>query len=278
MKYTYGKNVLITGATSGIGLAIALLFANKGFSVWGVSRSAKTTASLPANIRLHKMDVTDEDSVASAIETIWKEALAVTGEGIGTVIHCAGSGIGGAAEDTPGQEALWQFQTNYFGVLRVNRLLLPRMRAQGPCMVMVVGSIAGRISIPYQSHYSASKFALEAYVEALRMEGRAFGIRAVMIEPGDTHTEFTSQRRMTIPQGSPYAATAIRSIQKMEKDELNGASPQKVAAQVLRLATRKNPPIRHAIGLGYQLLMFAKRLLPDRLTEFIIRTMYASKA
>ncbi len=151
MNFTYGKNVLVTGASSGIGLAISLLFAQKGFQVWGVSRSGKTNRELPPAIRLRCMDVTIEDSVANGIQVIWDEMMQETGEGFGTIIHCAGWGIGGAAEDTPQAEAERQFQTNYFGVLRVNRHALPLMRSRGPSMVLVVGSIAGRISIPFQA-------------------------------------------------------------------------------------------------------------------------------
>ena len=277
MQFPYGKNILITGASSGIGLASALLFAKNGYQVWGVSRSGAVPQQIPPDIHMARMDVTDGTSVSSVVETLWKEAVSLTGEGFGTVLHCAGSGIGGAAEDTPQHDAEQQFQTNYFGVLRVNRHLLPHMRERGPCMVLVMGSIAGRISIPFQSHYSASKFALEAYVEALRLEGRPLGIRATILEPGDTSTGFTENRLMTIPQGSPYEASAIKAVQKMAKDEKNGASPEKVAMQALKLASRRNPPVRSAVGVSYRLLMFAKRILPDRAAEAVIRSMYLSK-
>ncbi|PKL13848.1 MAG: oxidoreductase [Spirochaetae bacterium HGW-Spirochaetae-8] len=274
MNFTYGKNVLVTGASSGIGLAISLLFAQKGFQVWGVSRSGKTNRELPPAIRLRSMDVTIEDSVANGIQAIWDEMMQETGEGFGTIIHCAGWGIGGAAEDTPQAEAERQFQTNYFGVLRVNRHALPLMRSRGPSMVLVVGSIAGRISIPFQSHYSASKFALEAYVEALRMEGRSFGIHATVLEPGDTATAFTQQRVMVLPPDSPYAKKALLAVKKMEHDEINGASPEKVAKLALRIAVRRNPPIRSVVGIGYRLLLVAKKFLPARLVEIVIRSMY----
>jgi short-subunit dehydrogenase len=185
-------------------------------------------------------------------------------------------GIGGAAEDTSQLNAEKQMKTNYYGVLRVNRILFPLMRTQKRSLVLVMGSIAGRIGIPYQSHYSSSKFALEAYVEALRMEGKQFGIHATILEPGDTKTGFTTNRKMVVPRNSPYAEQAFKAVGKMEKDELDGASPRLVAKTVAKLAGRKNPPVRKVVGFGYKVLLFAKRLLPDRVVELILTKMYLS--
>ena len=276
MHSRFGNNVLITGASLGIGLASALLFAEKGFKVWGVSRSATSDSSDGKNIIMHRMDVTDDSSVASKIASIWEEAVSMTGRGISIIIHCAGMGIAGTAEETSHADATMQFETNYFGVLRVNRVLLPLMRFQGPSLVIVVGSVAGRICVPFQSHYSASKSALESYVEALRIEGRPFGIHATIIEPGDTNTGFTGSRRSVIPEDSPYAMQAKRSITKMEQDELHGASAKAVAKVIVRMPQKKRLPIRRAVGITYKLMLFAKRFLPDRLVELIVSKLYAS--
>ena len=270
----YGSNVLVTGASSGIGLACLLLFAQKGYHVWGVSRSATIGQEIPNTAHLSRMDVTDDTMVAAEIERIWSEAIELTGEGIGTVVHCAGFGIGGASEDTTAAEALTQFDTNYLGIVRVNNALLPLMRLQGPAMVIALGSIAGRISIPFQAHYSASKFAVEAFMEALRIEGKPFGIRCCVVEAGETKTPFTGRRRMTIPSDSPYADHARRAIGKMEKDEQNGYAPSKVASVVFKMAQRKSPPVRKPVGATYALLMFLKRLLPDRLAIWVVTKMY----
>jgi short-subunit dehydrogenase len=141
-------------------------------------------------------------------------------------------------------------------------------------MVIALGSIAGRISIPFQAHYSASKFAVEAFMEALRIEGKPFGIRCCVVEAGDTKTPFTGRRRMTIPSDSPYADPARRAIGKMEKDEQNGYAPAKVASAVFKVAQRKSPPVRKPVGTTYALLMFLKRLLPDRLAIWVVTKMY----
>lgn len=270
-NYPYGNHMLITGASSGLGLAAAEYFAKKGFEIWGVSRRCeeKTTARGLGHIHWIQMDVTQEESVRKAIQTILEQA----GE-IGTVLHCAGFGVGGAAEDVPADQALIQLDTNYLGVLRVNRALLPAMRKQGRGLVLVVSSVAGLISIPFQSHYSSSKYALEAYVEALRLECRAMGIKAALIEPGDTKTGFTGARKVFSPEDSPYRAQCLRSIKKMEEDELNGKPAISVAKTADRLMRKKNPPVRRAVGWQYRFLVGIKRVLPSRLIEWILALLY----
>jgi short-subunit dehydrogenase len=276
-KYLYGNNVLITGATSGIGLATTLLFSEKGYNVWGVSRSAKTEVPLSENVTLVKVDVTDEKNVEAEIKWIWDDAVNKTGSGIGVVIHCAGFGIGGSAEETEHEIALRQFQTNYFGVLNVNRNLLKLMHTQKRSLVLVLGSVAGRISIPFQSHYSATKFALEAYIEALRIEAKEFGIRATIIEAGDTKTPFTAKRQIAIDEDSPYKKQGLLSIKKMELDEQNGYEPTKVAKVILSVTKRKYPPVRLAVGFSYKVLLFLKRILPDCLAEKVLALLYLPK-
>ena len=273
----YGLNVLITGASSGIGLACLRLFSSKGYHVWAVSRSGTMEQPISSHVHPYSMDVTKDESVTQGISHIWKEAIKLTNEGIGIVIHCAGYGIGGAAEDTPLEAVRAQFETNYFGVLRVNGELLPLMRSRSRSLVVLLGSIAGRISIPYQSHYSASKFALEAYTEALRMEGSLFGIRATIVEAGDTHTAFTKKRILAMPSDSPYLIEAQRAIEKMEHDEQSGYEPSTVASVVYKVANRRNPPVRIAVGLSYKMLMLLKRLLPDSLAQWVVSHMYLGR-
>jgi short-subunit dehydrogenase len=139
---------------------------------------------------------------------------------------------------------------------------------------LVVGSLAGLCSIPFQSHYASSKYALEAYVEALRMEGALFGLRAALLEPGDTKTEFTAARASAGPADSPYATACARAVARMARDEARGHAPAKAARAALALARRRRPPARRVVGLSYKLLVFAKRLLPARLVEFVLTRLY----
>ncbi len=271
MKYPYGKNILITGASSGLGKSAAEMFAKAGYSVWGVSRSCNRS-EMPCGegvIRMLPMNVTDDISVQSATA----EILAQAGT-LGIVLHCAGFGIAGACEDTPLDAAHAQMETNYFGVLRVNRAVLPAMRKQGFGLVLVTSSVAGLVSIPFQSHYASSKFALEAAVQALRMECRPYGIRAALLEPGDTKTGFTGARQMTIPENSPYHAACDRAVGKMAKDEENGKPPESVAKKALALAQKKNPRMHNVIGLEYRMMAGLIKILPESAAEAILRRMY----
>lgn len=268
MQNRYGTQVFITGAGSGLGRACAEAFAREGCQVIGVSRHCadKTETVGSGTIRTLPMDVNNEESIRGVLETL---------ERIDIVMHCAGFGIAGACEDTPIELARAQMETNYFGVLRVNAQVLPKMRAQGKGLVLIVSSIAGRIGIPFQSHYSSSKFALEAYAEALRMECAPFGIRVSLIEPGDTKTGFTGARSKALDRKSPYYAVCSRSVAKMEHDEQNGKPPESVAAVALKLASKENPPVRVAVGAEYKALMALKRFLPDKAIERILKSMYA---
>jgi len=273
MRYPYGKSILITGASSGIGLAAAELFARAGYTVYAASRHCDETADGPVtNI---KMDVRDEASVLRARDIV------ETRGGVGILLHCAGMGIAGAAEDTPEEAVRAQFEANYFGVLRVNRVFLPMLRSRmreerGGGLVLIMSSVAGRVPLPYQSHYSATKYALDTYAQSLRMEGGRFGLRAALIEPGDTKTGFTQARRMAVPEGSPYAQNCQSAIARMAKDEQNGATPETAARAALKLAGKKNPPVHVTVGAAYKLVMFLRRVLPARRVESILSGMYTA--
>jgi short-subunit dehydrogenase len=149
------------------------------------------------------------------------------------------------------------------------------MKEQRKGLLIVIGSIAGRVSIPMQSQYSASKYALEAFTDAVRMEMKPFGVRASIIEPGDTKTGFTDARE--ILDDGKYGSLLQRSVAKMAKDEQSGRPPESVAKAAYKLACRIDPPARVPVGFEYKLLMFLLRIIPDRLKEFILTKMYLPK-
>jgi Short-chain dehydrogenases of various substrate specificities len=271
MKYPYGKTILITGASSGIGLSCAKMFAENGFTVFACSRRAEQNIENTANGKIYgvKMDVTNEQSVLDAYNYILSKT-----DNIGIILHSAGIGIAGSGEDTFCEEIENLFKTNYFGVLRVNRIFMPIMRKQKNGLILAVSSVAGIISIPYQGHYSSSKFALEAYIETLRLESKQFGIKASLIEPGDTKTGFTDSRRYAMPENSPYMSTCKKSIAKMANDERFGKPPESCAEVALKLAEKKNPPVRVTVGFTYKLIVFLKRLLPAKVLEFAVSKLY----
>ena len=262
-KSPYLMKVLVTGASSGIGKETADLFALNGFTVYAASRHPKETKN-PSIIPL-TMDVTDLDSVRNAVSKI---------DELGIIVHCAGFGISGSAEMTPLERAKAQMETNYFGVLNVNSIFLPLLRKNKRSLVLITSSVAGLIAIPYQSHYSSSKYAIEAYAQALRMEASQFGVRVALVEPGDTKTGFTKARTSDEPESSPYFEQCKSSVAHMAHDEQNGKTPDSVARVFLKLAYRKNPPVRCAVGLDYKALALLAKLLPARLANWIVKLIY----
>ena len=266
----YGKNVFVTGASSGIGKACALAFAKNGCEVTGVSRNTEEkTENFPGggSLTLRRLDVTDEAAVREFVEGLG---------GVDIAVLCAGMGVAGPAETAPSEMTRKQMEVNYFGTLNAAQPCLTRMRAKGKGLLIVIGSIAGRVSIPMQSQYSASKYALEAFTDAVRMEMRQFGVRASIIEPGDTKTGFTAARiTQEIDEAfAAYEEVLKKSIAKMAGDEQNGKDPDSVAKVALALAAKRNPPARVPVGIDYKALMVLLRFLPDRVKEAIISKLY----
>ena len=269
-RYLYGRNVLVTGASSGIGQACALMFARNGYTVTGVSRNTEETAeNFPGggSLTLRRLDVTDEKAAREFVGSL---------PGIDIAVLCAGMGIAGPAETTEPDLTRRQMEVNYFGTLNTAQPCLTRMRRQGRGLLIVIGSIAGRVSIPMQSQYSASKYALEAFTDAVRMEMKQYGVRACIIEPGDTKTGFTEARVMheSIPNEDNYNNILRKSVAKMAADEQNGRSPDSVAKVALALAGRKDPPARVPVGTEYKALMMLLRIIPDRAKEYILSELY----
>lgn len=261
--YRYGKEVLVTGASSGIGLAATRLFSKKGYHVWALARHRGPEIE---NVTWIQADVTDPVQL--------KERLTPIAE-LGIVIHCAGFGISGSAEFTPLESARRQMEVNYFGVLNVNQAVLPLLRRNGKSLVLITSSVAGFIPIPFQSHYSSSKYAVEAYGEALAMEGRRHGIRVTLVEPGDTKTGFTASRTHDEPEDSPYFKDCVSAVKRMERDELSGKTPESVAKVFLGQASRRNPKVRVAVGFSYKSISLVSRLIPSGLRQRILGLIYS---
>ena len=187
--------------------------------------------------------------------------------GIDAVVTCAGWGLAGPVEDTPVARAQAQLDTNFFGTVRVVAAALPSLRARHGRIVLM-SSIGGVIGLPFQAYYSASKFALEGWAEALAWELKPHGVPVTLVEPGNFRTGFTGARETVDPAGGPYAAAAAQAIATMERDERRGATRQPSPGRSKRCSP---PPVRRgacrsarpASGSG----SLAKRLLPNRLFE-----------
>jgi len=256
--------VLVTGASSGIGAAAARLLAGRGHTVVGVSRRGEA----PAGVRAAGMDVDDDSSVRAGIADL----LAEHGR-LDVVVNAAGFGLGGPVETTPLADARDQLETNFWGTVRVTREALPALRAAGSGLIVNVSSLAGVFAIPFQAYYTASKFALEGWSEALAYEVAPFGIDVTLVEPGNISSGFTDGRRE--PDGvdhGPYGDAYGRAIAIMVRDERDAVGPGVVAATIAAVVAARRPPRRVTSGsTGERSTVLLRRFLPPRLFEWIGR-------
>lgn len=215
------------------------------------------------------MDVDRDESVVAGVA----EVLSEHGR-LDAVITSAGWGLSGPVETTGLEQARAQIETNFWGTVRVVREALPVMRSQGAGRLVLMGSLGGLIGLPFQAYYSASKFALEGFAEALAYEVSPFGVSVTVVEPGNAVTGFTQNRRREDPigTGSPYARANAAAVAAMERDERRGAAAGQVAAAVERVLSADNPPRRISVGKPDERLgVFAKRFMPYRLFERLAR-------
>ncbi len=262
MKSFKGKTVVVTGGTSGIGLAVCERFAAAGANVVCVARRASDKFFSAC------ADVSDEAAVAAAIDGIAERFGRID------VLVCnAGFGISGAAEHTAAEDVKRLFEVNFLGVHNSVRAVLPHMRRCGGGHIVVVSSVAALLPIPYQSYYSASKAAASSFAAALANEVAPFGVKVCAVLPGDVKTGFTSARKKNEYDGA-YAARAARAVSAMERDERGGMPPQAVARVVLRQAGRKAPPPQVVAGAKYKLFALLAKLLPRRLVNYILGRLY----
>lgn len=270
------KVILITGASSGIGKACAAHLHHKGYRVYGTSRLSMDLGEEPAaagddGFRLLPMDVTDEASIARAIEYVEQ-----TEGRLDVLVNNAGYGLAGAVEDTMTAEAQLQLDTNFLGTVRACRAVIPLMRRQGSGLIVNISSMAGVVGIPFQSFYSASKFAVEGFSQALRGELRPFGICVVVVRPGDFKTGFTMSRRKIPPaKGSSNTQAFETAMDIMERDEANGPSPELVAKRLGLLVDSRSPPLYTTVGSASQRFLINLRLImPMSLFERALRAYY----
>ena len=255
------KVVVITGASSGIGKVCAEYLYDKGYKVYGLNRSVIESDK----IHYLKCDVTNEEAVKLAFDSIEEDIYAV--------INNAGIGISGAIEYATSEDVDKIFAVNVKGVVNVCKHAIPRLR-KTKGKIINIGSVAGELTIPFQTFYSMTKVAVSTYTEGLAMELRSFGIKATAVLPGDTKSNFVNNRKKTDVVDEVYGERIIRSIARMEKDEKNGKDPITVARVIHKVLKKKNPPIKVTVGFEYKLFVFLKRLLPQKLVNYILFKMY----
>jgi NAD(P)-dependent dehydrogenase (short-subunit alcohol dehydrogenase family) len=257
--------VLVTGVSSGIGRAIASAFAEKGFEVFGTSRNPRSTEPV-AGVELVQLDVTDDASVTAAVSTVVQRAGRID-----ILVNNAGAGVFGAAEETSVGQAQQLFETNFFGLARLTREVLPYLRAQRSGRIINIGSVLGFLPSPYGSFYAASKHAVEGYSESLDHETREFGVRVSVVEPGFTNTSFEAN---AIDADSPLGSyEAVREHVKHAIAEAlyAGDDPAVVARVVLKAATSRRPKLRYPAGPLARRLALLKKYAPAGLLDNGIR-------
>jgi NAD(P)-dependent dehydrogenase (short-subunit alcohol dehydrogenase family) len=258
--------VLVTGASSGIGAATAALLAQHGFAVVGTSRDPERAARTAPQIAWIAIDLRDDASVSDGV----KHAIDRHGE-LSALVCNAGIGVFGSIEEVPLHAARAQFETNWFGTLRVLRAALPELRRARDARIAIVGSLAGRAPIPFQGHYSASKAALDALVLALHNELHGTRVRVSLIEPGDIRTAFNDATDFELVRDSSYGDRVARCRAVIEQSLRDAPGPEVVARAILRALTTRRPRIRYTVGPDSVLVPFARRWLPERLGLYLIR-------
>jgi short-subunit dehydrogenase len=297
--------VLITGCSSGIGRAAALSLHQAGLTVYATARQTSALAELSAlGLRTLALDVTDEESMTQAVAAVAADAGAVR-----VLINNAGYGLYGPVEQQPMAEIRREFETNFFGLVRLTQLVLPGMRRQGRGRILNVSSMGGRITLPGGAFYHASKYAVEALSDALRMEVAQFGIDVVLIEPGPVKTPWNDVAAASLstaaptdaapaggaapaagPDGAPtgqapaadddpyraYKAAVGASFGRTQAGLMGhlGSSPEDIARVITHAVTTRRPRPRYLINPVAKSIVAMNRILPARAYDSVLRRQY----
>ncbi len=260
--------IFITGISSGFGYETAKLLASEGHTVYGTVR--REVDPIP-NVNYLKVDVRDAASVQEAIDYIIEKE-----HRIDVLINNAGMGIGGPIEFASEEDVQLQMGTNFLGLVHCVKAVLPYMRQQKSGKIIALSSIGGVMGLPFQGFYSASKFAIEGYCEALRLETRSLGIKVVVLRPGDFATKFTASRKKILhEESSKVYKTYAESMSKIEHDENGGLKPIVLARKVSKIIRLKHPKHGYVIASFEQKLsVFLKRILPAKWFADILGSYY----
>ncbi len=264
------RTALVTGASSGIGEQTARALQGAGFSVYAAARRVERMQPLTDDgVRVLAMDVTDHASMASGVEQVVAETGAVD-----VLVNNAGYGSYGAIEDVPMDEARAQFEVNVFGAAELTRMVLPHMRRKHSGTIVNISSMGGKITTPLGGWYHATKFALEALSDCLRMELAPFGIDVVVIEPGSIDTEWgaiAADKLRASSASGPYAAQAEAMADALSRGGEHKSPPAVVADAVVKAVTARRPRTRYPVGANAKLAVGLRAALPDRAFDTAIR-------
>lgn len=262
------QRIIVTGASSGIGKAICDALHQRGFHVIGVARNLEEVEEKRRH--LFRLDVTNTAEIDAFVKRMTQRFGHIHG-----LVNAAGVGFIGSVEDTSSAEANAIFETNTFGVLNMCRAVIPIMRAQGVGTIINITSIAGRMGLPFRGIYAASKFAVEGFSEAMSQELRPFGVRVVIIEPGDFKTAINQHRRVASQTTSVYEVHQQMVLQQVCDEVDQAPEPYLVAKAVIHILEAKNPALRYQVGYWMQrVAIVVKTILPSRWFERLVMNRY----
>ncbi|MDP9264342.1 MAG: SDR family oxidoreductase [Acidobacteriota bacterium] len=276
-----GKIVVITGASSGIGLLTAVELARRGHTVVATMRDlarrtrldeAAAAAGVAGRLDFRRLNVTEFDSLPTVVAEIVRDHGRID-----VLVNNAGFAVAGFAEDLKLEEIRMQFETNFFGHVAMTKAVIPVMRKQSSGHIIMIASIAGRAASPVTSSYAASKFALEGWSEALRIELRSLGIRVVLVEPGAFQTDIWERNvhlgEFAISPESPNHERGKR-FTEFVRTEVHKRDARVVAELIARIAENPSPKLRYRIGADAHLQFWLRAILPWKTYERLIeRTM-----
>ncbi|MBP1990256.1 SDR family oxidoreductase [Paenibacillus eucommiae] len=274
--HSHIQTAIITGTSSGFGLLTAISMARSGYRVIATMRDLSKQGRLVkeaeeagvwAQMECLELDVTDTAGINRTVADV----IARFGT-IDVLVNNAGFAVGGYTEEVSLEDWRIQMETNFFGVVSLSKAVLPYMREQGYGKIITVSSVSGRIALPGYGPYAASKFAIEGFSEALRLEMLPFGVHVVLVEPGSYRTDIWDKGFKTIksPPDSPYRSSMEAMLSLARKSAANAPHPRAVASLIAKIAKRQNPRLRYPIGQGSTFAMLAKAVLPWKLFESII--------
>jgi len=264
------KRVFLTGASSGIGLAIAKSLIGRGDEVWGTARDPARIPQL-ARLRPVRLNLSDPRSIDNA----FKSALADAGH-FDVVINNAGSGHFGPAEVLSAETIGNQFQVLVFGHIQLMQLALAAMHAQGHGLIINVTSLASRLPVPFMAAYNAAKTAMAAFTMSIQLELPDSRVRIVDLQPGDICTEFNNAVNKNAQQDPQYQAKVVKTWSAVERNMAAAPKPELVARRVCALIDQTNPPPRVTVGDAFQskIAPLIFRLLPQRVRIWGLKKYY----
>lgn len=269
------KVILITGASSGIGYDTATRLARQGHKVYGAARRIDKMQPLKKlGVTPIKMDVTDDASMIAGVNAV----LEAEGR-IDVLVNNAGYGYFGAIENVSMEEARKQLEVNVFGLARLTQLVIPHMRQQGSGRIVNLASIAGKLALYFGGWYHVSKFAVEGFSDALRMELKPFGIDVVIIEPGGIRTEWgviAADHLAESSKGTVYEQAALNEANAMKYTYTRTkllSPPSVIAKAICKGVNRRHPKARYRTGMGSHSLVFLHWLLPSKWWDGLMRSL-----